>query len=313
VVAEIDTQRAALTALLRRIQESPFYRERPSAHTPIDASNDAGTELAQLPLTQREELLRDQLAHLPHGTRRFDGAPPPVRAGMTGSGADLLVLAWSAADLAEERAAGTRVLGALGVRAGMRVANLLPGALATPGSLLLGDVIEDIGALDIPLGVIETDAAARAAWELVDRVEPDIIVFDQQSALRFLTAAPNATRRWWQGLIWLQQGATAVHPPPMPPAAGFTGWHRTWLAIPEARSFVGHSCAASRVHLDAGVWGEIVDAPTGAPLPAGHDGVLALTLLGGDTPLLRYASGVRARRIAPPCSCGTGGFVVELR
>jgi phenylacetate-CoA ligase len=313
VVAEADTQRAELAALLRRLEASPFYRQRLSKRLPSGAGSDPDAVFAQLPLTRREELLRDQLDHLPHGTRRLAGAPPPVRAGMSGSGTDLLVLTWSAADLAQERAAGARVLGALGVRAGMRVANILPGALATPGSLLLGDVIEDLGALDIPLGVVDSDAAARAAWELVDRVEPHIIVFDEQSAPRFFTAAPGAARRWWQGVIGLHQGVSAIQRFPIPPVAGFAGWQRTWLGIPEARSFVAHSCAASRLHVDAGVWGEIIDAPTGVLLPAGADGELVLTPLGGETPLLRYVSGVRARRIAAPCSCGARGFVVELQ
>src|SRR5690242_1472743 len=113
------------------------------------------------PLVRREDLVRDQRAD-PRSIR----GTAPVRLGITGSGEDLLVLGWSAADLARERAAGTRLLGRLGMLPGMRVANTLPGALATPGSLLLGDVIEDLGALDVPLGVVESAAAARPAWEL---------------------------------------------------------------------------------------------------------------------------------------------------
>ena len=122
--------------LLARIAQapSPFYRARLAERA----------DFARIPLTQRTELLTDQLDHLPLGTRRFADAAHPVRLGITGTGDTLLVLAWSAADLARERAAGARLFGTLGVRAGMRVANTLPGALATPGSLLLGDVIEEI-------------------------------------------------------------------------------------------------------------------------------------------------------------------------
>src|SRR5881396_3946106 len=175
------------------------------------------------PLTHRADLVRDQLAHPPHGTGRPPGAAPPVRLGVSGSGAELLVLAWSAADLARERAAGTRVLARLGVAPGMRVANTLAGALATPGSLLLGDVVEELGALDVPLGAVEDPAAARSAWELVERVTPDVIVLDDASTAIFLAAAPPAARPWWRGIVWLRVGAR-VGCPAIPPTVAFGGW-----------------------------------------------------------------------------------------
>src|SRR5438552_7119364 len=142
------------------------------------------------PLTHRADLVREQLTHPPHGTRRPPGAAPPVRLGVSGSGAELLVLAWSAADLARERAAGIRVLARLGVAPGMRVANTLPGALATPGSLLLGHVVEELAAPDVPLGPVEDAAAARQAWDLVERVTPDAIALYGATTATFLAAAP---------------------------------------------------------------------------------------------------------------------------
>src|SRR5947207_15378452 len=114
-------------------------------------------------LTRRADLLREQLAHLPLGGRALPGGALPTRVGVTGTGDDLLVLAWSPEDLAREVAAGARVLRRLGVAPAMRVANTLPGALATPGALLLGDVVEEIGGLDVPLGTIDSDASARGA------------------------------------------------------------------------------------------------------------------------------------------------------
>ncbi|MBI1815752.1 MAG: hypothetical protein HYR72_12285 [Deltaproteobacteria bacterium] len=284
----------ALCALFARIQRAPseFYRERVAA---------AGTEeLARLPLTTRAELVRDQLAHRPHGSRRFADAGHPVRAGSTGSGDDLLVLTWSAADLARERQAGARMLGRLGATAGMRIANTLPGALVTPGSLLLGDVVEDLSGLDVPLGAIESDAAAKQAWELVDRVQPDVLVLDPVAAPRLFGATPPASRPWWRGIVWLRRGATPMALPPVSDATGFTGWQRTWLAVPEASSFVAHSCRDGGFHVDDAIVAEIID---------GH---LALTPLGGDTPLLRYASGVRAQLCPSPCTCGEPGTVLAL-
>jgi hypothetical protein len=260
-----------------------------------------------VPLTRREDVLRDQLARPPYGTRVYAPDAPPVRVGATGSGDDLLVLTWSAADLARERAAGARLFAALGVRPGMRVANTLPGALATPGSLLLGDVVEEIGALDVPLGEVEGEAAARAAWELFDRVEANVLVLDAAASGPLLAAAPPAPRRWWQGVVWLRTAAA----PRLARVPGFPGWQRIWLAVPEATSFVAHTCAAGRYHVEAHVVAEVVDGTTGAPRPAGREGMLALTPSEGARAAARYASGLRARALES-CACGETGAVLEV-
>jgi hypothetical protein len=54
--------RSMRSADLVALARTPFYRERLAALE--------GRELARLPLTRRDELQRDQLAHLPLGTRR---------------------------------------------------------------------------------------------------------------------------------------------------------------------------------------------------------------------------------------------------
>jgi hypothetical protein len=247
---------------------------------------------APLPLTRREDLVRAQLPHL-----RRSAGDAPVRVGITGSGADLLVLTWSAADLARERAAGARLLGGLGVRPGVPVANALPGALATPGALLLGDVIEEIGALDVPLGTAEDAAAAAAAWALFDRVQPEVLVLDAAGAT-LLAAAPPAERPWWRGIVWLRTPTSVPEPPA--PLAGFAGWQRTWLAVPEATSFVASSCAHGTFHLDAGVRAEICD------------GVLVLTALGFASRAFRYVTGLAVRCVDAPCACGAPGPGLRL-
>ncbi len=255
-------------------------------------------------LTRREDLLRDQLAH-PPGVRRAHDA---VRTGVTGSGETLLVLSWSAADLARERAAGTRVLGRLGIRPGMRVANTLPGALTTPGSLLLGDVVEEIGALDVPLGTVDDAVSARQAWELVDRVQPEVIVLGDPGA--FPREAPPGARPWWRGIVWLRTGAREPRTASSA-AAGFGGWQRTWLAVPEATSFVAGSCAADRFHVDERAIVEVIDAATGGAVAPGRNGLLVVTPLDLGRPV-RYATEVPGRLATGPCTCGEPGTVVEL-
>jgi hypothetical protein len=238
---------------------------------------------------RRADLVAQQLARPPWGEHPFAAGDPPVRVGTTGSGPDLVLLGWTAAGLAAEVAAGAALFRAFGVAAGMRVANTLPGALVTPGCLLLGDVMEEIGALDVPLGVVDTAAASAPAWELFDRVQPAVLVAEPgAAATTFFGAAPRVERPWWRGIVWLSRGGAAA---PIPPPPGFAGWQRTWVAVAEATSFVAASCAAGRLHVRDGLAADVVD------------GELVLGPL-------RYASGLRAR-LTKACDCGIGGTVLE--
>jgi hypothetical protein len=246
--------------------------------------------VSDLPLLRRADLVRDQLSERPFGSHRRGDAPWPVRVGVVGTGEDLLVLAWSAAALAAERAAGVRLLHRLGVEPGLRVANTLPGALATPGSLLLGDVVEELGGLDVPLGEVTSTAAARAAWELIDRVTPHVLVADRVSAVTLFAAAPAAARPWWRGIVWLWSPAPR---PAVPAAAGFAGWERAWLAAPEVTNFAAGSCPAEHFHLRDGVEAEVVSS------------ALVLSAPGCDTRRVRYLTDVAARRVES-CPCGDG-------
>jgi hypothetical protein len=52
------------------------------------------------------------------------------------------------------------------------------------------------------------------------------------------------------------------------PSVGFAGWQRTWLAVPEATSFVAAECASGRLHVDERVVAQVID-DGGTPAPAG--------------------------------------------
>ena len=317
------SQERQVAALLERIERapSPLYGARVSAACVSSAGPRPLDVLSRLSPTTRAEVLRDQLGAMPFGTRRFADAPWPVRLGTTGAGPELLLLAFTPADLARERRAGVRVLGRLGVGRGMRVANALAGALTTPGALLLGDVVEELGALDVPLGEIAGGEQARQAWRLIDRVEPAVLVLEPDAVDALFEAAPAGDRPWCRGIVWLDRGARPrVASAAVPAKVGFAGWQRNWLAVAEATSFVAGSCPAagegmrtvSRFHVDEAVIAEIVDSASGAPVPPGQHGHLVLTPLGFDAPLLRYAADLRARMCTGPCSCGTGAVSFEL-
>jgi hypothetical protein len=78
----------------------------------------------------------------------------------------------------------------------------------------------------VPLGPARDEAAARAAWALVERVQAEVLIVDAASAGPLLAAAVGLGRPWWRGIVWLPSGAPAVPPP----APGFGGWQRLWLA-----------------------------------------------------------------------------------
>ena len=247
-----------------------------------------------LPARSRAELVADQARQPPFGSRVFAADDGPVRVGATGHGETLLLLGWSESDLARERAAGARVVAHLGIQAKMRVANALPGALATPGALIVGDVNEEIGALDVPLGEIGTEAAAKAAWELLDRVEVGVLLLDPASAEPLLAAAPPQPRPWWQGIVWLcRPGA----PLTLPAVSHLAGWRRRWLAVPEVSSFVASECAQGRLHVDA------------AFEPSVEAGDLVLGPLHPGVPW-RYRSGWPARGLGA-CACGSPAPAIE--
>ncbi|GBD27655.1 hypothetical protein HRbin30_03009 [bacterium HR30] len=195
---------------------------------------------------RRDTLVRMQQNLPPHTWRRPDR--PLVRAGVTGRGNDLLVLAWTAQMLSMERAAGVRFLQRAGVQRGHRVANTLPGALATPGSLLLGDVVEDIGALDIPLGAITSAQAAATAWELLRLVEPRVLVLETTSAATFFAAMP-CQREWFlDTVVWLHREPPDTWPTLPENVRAKQTMH--WLTVPEVQCFFAYSCDGGHFHVD---------------------------------------------------------------
>ncbi len=242
--------------------------------------------------TRHAELVADQLAHLPFGSRRGSDAAAPVRAGVSGSGDSLLVLTWTEHDLARERAAGAQLFRRLGLQPGMRVANALAGALVTPGALLVGDVVDELGALDVPLGEVRTEAAARSAWALVDRVEAQVLILDAASAAPLFAHMPAKERPWWTGILWLDDGNPGTAP------ANFTGWQRRWIAVPQVTSFVAGSCDAGHYHAGDDVIAECVD------------GALTVSVCDRDDSVVRFVS-ERAARTIEACACGAGaGFAL---
>ena len=122
-----------------------------------------------------------------------------------------------------------------------------------------------------------------------------MLVLDPATARAFLAARPSASRPGWKGIVWLR----TEHTPPPPAVDGFAGWERTWLAVPEAASFVAGSWAAARFHADAAL---AVDV---------DDGRLVVGVAAGTRPALRYRTALAARR-TDGCPCAAPGAVFEV-
>ncbi|GIW42931.1 MAG: hypothetical protein KatS3mg077_0213 [Candidatus Binatia bacterium] len=197
--------------------------------------------------------------------RRADA--PLIRAGISGRGESLLVLAWSAPMLAREIEAGVRLLGRVGIRAGQRVANTLAGGLVTPGSLLLGDVVEAIGALDIPLGAMSSPQAAAYAWELLSRVGPDALVLDATTASVFFEAWPPRAGNVLEAVIWLHRDPPASWPRLPEHVHAKVELH--WLTAPEVNCFLAYSCSQDHFHADESLTWIVVDSKSLRPAQEG--------------------------------------------
>lgn len=216
-----------------------------------------------------------------------------------------MVLTWTASDLARERAAGVRCLRSLGIRPGMRVANTLPGALSTPGSLLLGDVVDELGALDIPLGEVTDARSAEAAWKLIGRVRAEVLVSPRAGAAQLLAQMPPDGAPSLRGVVWIVRSADpmVVEEPEIP---GFGGWVGAALAIPEAACFVAIRCPRGIFHADDDCVVEILNEE-GSLADCGE---LTVTPRERDTLVLRYASELSVA--AEECDCGRDGASFRL-
>ncbi len=270
---------SALRARLARLwQASPFWRRR--FEQAGFASAPEGID--RLPPLSAAELARDEAEHGPAGSWR-DGAEF-VRAGVAVREQPLDTLLFTAADLRREAAAGARALRACGLEPGRRATNTLPGAIYTPGSLLVGDAVEATGCLDMPVGPI-ADAGPRAtAWEFWGRVAPDFAIVDVAGARDFAA-------------LLAQKDTTAA-------ALGLGGMAivtdlRDRAEAPTPGFDVPVTCIAGLAECFGMMAARSPDGNHAPPpdeiVVEVLDGELLLTTLGHSAALIRYAPGVRAR------------------
>ncbi len=277
--------------LLERLRRfpSPVVRRQVAA-AGLDAESFGLEDLAKIaPLAPREIAL-DRLED-PVGYLRLADAARPVRLGTCVRDGVTIVLAWAGAELASLAEAGVRALARVGVKPGMKVANTLEGGFATPGSLVLGDAVERLGALDVPLGPVREERGAAAIRDLLDRIGADFLVLDADTSSALLPEILRRPPHGWRATLWLGDEA---------PPAGLPGSVRRWIAVPEVSVFLAIECGRGACHLDPAVRAE------------SSDGRLILTALGGDAPVLRYDCRLPLASLGDSCDCGDPALTIRF-
>ncbi len=273
----VDVATALRARLARLWHASSFWRRR-FEEAGFASAPEA---LDRLAVTTAEELAADELAHLPGGSWR--DATAFSRAGVPCREQALGILLFTADDLSREARVGAGALRAAGLESGRRSTNTLPGAIATPGSLLVGDAVEALGSLDMPVGPIDTPASCAVAWDFWQRVQPDFAIVDAKGACDLAGLLDEKqVSATWLGLSGLAVVTDLRDSEPV--TAGFDVPVTRIAGLAEC---FGLMCARS----SEGAY----FPPADEILVEVLDGQLVLTALVHSAALVRYAPGVRAR------------------
>jgi hypothetical protein len=233
-----------------------------------------------------EDLAEDERAHPPYGSWR--AATSFVRVGVPARDSALEMLVFTTDDLANEARVGAIALAAAGLAPGGRETNAFAGGLATPGSLVVGDSAQALGALDMPVGPIAAAGPRDTAFDFWQRVKPDFAVLDP-AGVRDL-ASLLEEKKTTASDLGLRAAALVTDlrdPAPEVPDLGVPVTRIVGLA--EAFSLL----AAADAH-------GTFTAPGSEVLLEVQDGELLITTLRHSAALVRYAPGVRARLVDPP-------------
>ncbi len=276
----------ASTALRRRLaalwEQGGFWRERWRRA----GLSRAPETLAGLVPLQLDELAADEREHPPYGSWR--AAQSFVRVGVPARPSALEMLVFTTEDLAAEARVGAIALAAAGLAPGGRETNTLPGGLVTPGSLVVGDAAQALGALDMPVGPIGAAGPRDVAFDFWQRVKPDFAVLDPAGARDLASLlADKGTDATGLGIRAAAIVTDLRDPEPEIPELGVPTTRIVGLA--EAFSLLAARDGEGRYA-----------APGDEVIVEVLDGELVLTTLTHAAALVRFAPGVRAELVRAP-------------
>lgn len=292
-------QLAGLKATINwSIERSPFYRDKLRGFAGTNIASLA--DLSRFPFTTADDLRR-------HGPRFLCLSQSDVRrvvtldsSGTTGAAKRLYFTAADQEATIDFFQAGMANLAA----AGDKVLILLPGE--RPGGVgdLLKIALERSGVNPVPHGVVVSI--------------PEVLATMTREKITCLVGIPIqvlALARWAESAGASLPVKSVLLSTDHVPRIVIRELKRIWscdvfehYGMTELGLGGGTDCAAhAGCHLhEADFHFEIVDPPTGAPVPAGEEGeVVVTTLARRGMPLIRYRTGDISRIIPGPCPCGS--------
>ena len=274
----------------RVLQNSPYYSETLREFTDLKMVD--RTILTKIPLTRKSEMLELQQNNPPFGglavltppkLRRVFASPGPIYEPETNSSD-----CWRFA----------RSLYAAGVRAGDLLHNCFSyhftpaGAMVESGAFALGCAV-------FPAGTGQTELQAQTIADL----RPDAYV----GTPSFLQIILEKGDELGLDLSSLKKGLVSgeYFSPAMRSEFARRGIEVVQCyATADLGVIAYESSAEAGMIIDEGVLVEIVRPGTGDPVPAGEVGEVVVTCLGGDYPLIRFATGDLSAILPGQSSCG---------
>jgi phenylacetate-CoA ligase len=280
-------------AVERAYEGTGFYRRRfdTAGVWPDDVKSVA--DLVGLPVMTKDDLRSNETSYPPFGDYRCVGIEGSVRfATSTGTTGKATIALWTANDLLLDFDLSARASWRLGLRPGMVVVNAHPGYLNGGESFIHGDC-QYMGMLPISLGPPDSLEAAARALKAIEGVRVDHWRLFPAALQRFREAARE---------YGLSVGLPAAE------TLGPLQQYDKMSVGQECILVLGGTCQAGSGrggHLceDYAVV-EVLDEQTGQPVPDGQRGLLTVTSLGRDNPMIRYNNEDVVRVESAPCPCG---------
>ena len=304
----IARQGRRLAALLAAVDgRNPFYTRKLAAAGVDHAGLRFPADLRALPFTTRHELAADQEAHPPWGTARTEPLDRYSRYHQTSSTTGR-PLRWLDTDRSWQWVVDgwKAVYRAAGVTAADRI--FFPFGFGPFLGFWAGfDAGAQLGGLCVPGGAMSSESRLR----LLDALRPTVVCCTPTYALRLADAARAIGLDLADGSVrtLIVAGEPGGHVP-----ATRERMERGWGArvvdhhgLTEVGP-ISFECpeAAGALHLNECEFiCEVLDAASGAPVPAGEPGELVVTNLGRTaSPVVRYRTGDVVRVREEPCACG---------
>jgi phenylacetate-CoA ligase len=276
--------------------EAPLFTRKLAAAGVTSAADITSVDdLAQIPLTVKQDLRDAEAEHPPFGDYRFTDVTQCVRLGSsTGTTGTPTLTLWTRHDIWVEYESAARNWWRSGWRPGQIITHAHP-AYLYGGGVMLSGCLEYFGTLNLWVAPPDTDELAQQGIAMWQRVRPDVsmVAF---SLGRFVEVAAT------MGLD--------LHKDVGLPGFQFQGGGGKALPLftcgLEAYAYSSGPCKDSpgaHVHEDWAVI-QAVDPKTGRDVPDGDWGDLVVTTLDRDNGLLRYDLEEACSITREPCPCG---------